>query len=75
MLMTNYIILFLHCPISSKPFQVVAVVVVTTVTLEGAEAHGAVGYEVHTDDVTPLFQSILTFVSPLHRPHLLDYRF
>lgn len=53
------------------PFQV-AVVVVTTVTQEGAEAHGAVGYGVHTEDVIPLFQSILTFVLRLRRPHLLD---
>ncbi len=49
-----------------------AVAVVTTVTQEGAEAHGAAGYEVHTDDVIPLFQSILMFVSCLCRPHLLD---
>lgn len=57
------------------PFQVavvVVVVVVTTVTQEGAEAHGAVGYGVHTEDVIPLFQSILTFVLRLRRPHLLD---
>lgn len=39
---------------------------VTMVTQEGAEAHGAAGCEVHTDDVIPLFQSILTFVSVGH---------
>ncbi len=70
--MTSKNFRFLNRQIFSKPFQVVAVAVVTTVTQEGAEAHGAAGYEVHTDDVIPLFQSILMFVSCLCRPHLLD---
>lgn len=51
------------------PFQVV---VDTTVTLEGVEAPEAVGFEVHTDDVTLLFQSIPMFAPTLisHGPHL-----
>lgn len=54
------------------PFQVVVVVVDTTVTLEGVEAPEAVGFEVHTDDVTLLFQSIPMFAPTLipHGPHL-----
>lgn len=67
---------FLHWHVFSKPPQAVAAAVaVTTVTQEGAEAHGVAGCEVHTDDVVPLFRSILTFVSRLCRPHLLDHRF
>lgn len=52
---------FLHHPVFLKPFQVVVAAVDTTVTLEGVEAPEAVGFEVHTDDVTLLFQSILMF--------------
>lgn len=48
-----------------KSFQVVAAVAVTMVTQEGVEAHVAAGYELHTDDVIILFQSILMFVSRL----------
>lgn len=51
---------FWHHPAS----QVAVAAVDTTVTLEEAEAHEAVGFEAHTDDVILLFQSILMF-SPL----------
>lgn len=54
---------FLHHPAS----QVAVAAVATTVTLEEAAAHGAVGFEAHTDDVVLLFQSILMF-SPLLAP-------
>lgn len=62
----------LYHPVFLTPFQVVVVVVDTTVTLEGVEAPEAVGFEVHTDDVTLLFQSILMFAPTLipHGPHL-----
>lgn len=40
----------------------------TTVTLEEAAAHGAVGFEAHTDDVVLLFQSILMFSPSLATP-------
>lgn len=68
---TIFILTYLFKPFQVVAVVVVAVVVVTTVTQEGAEAHGAAGFGVHTEDVIPLFQSILTFVSRLRRPHLL----
>lgn len=59
-----FLFFFLHLPVFLKLFQVVVAAVDTTVTLEGVEAPEAVGFEVHTDDVTLLFQSILMFPPP-----------
>lgn len=46
--------------LSLKPIQVVAAAaaVVTTVAQEGAEAHGAVGYEARTDDALPVHPDV-----------------
>lgn len=64
-------VISLHCPLPSKPFQVVAVVAVVTIVTQGeVEAPGTVGSEVFTDDVTLLFRSILTFVPPLSIGHI-----
>lgn len=54
------VLFFLHHLAS----QVAVAAVDTTVTLEEAAAHEAVGFEAHTDDVILLFRSILMF-SPL----------
>ncbi|KAG7236012.1 hypothetical protein INR49_001410 [Caranx melampygus] len=59
-------------PCPKTKITCVVVAVVTMATQEGAEARGAAGCEVHTDEVIPLFKSILAFVSRLLRPHLLS---
>lgn len=59
--MTSHICTLTFFPYPSQ----VVVVEATTITQGGADAHGAAGYEAHTD-VIPLFQTILTFVSSGH---------